>query len=475
MSQPLHRYLRGKTVLLTGGTGFLGKVVVDRLLTCAPDLQRIYLLIRPRRAAGAPPASALTRFETEVLTSAAFEPLAQAHGARWPAFSREKIVPIAGDVSQPGLGLGTADRQTLTSEVDIIINGAASVVFDAPIDDAFLHNARSVQHVAEFARACRAAVLVHVSTAFVAGQQSGRIIEGPLTPEVSATEDEAIAQIVATVRDEANAHGWDERAIRVGLAEAGMARAKSLGWHDCYTYTKALGEMMLARHRGDVPTTVIRPSIIESSLRHPAPGWLENLNVCDPIFVEYGRGRMPDFPFGLDAIYDIVPADLVANALLATLPLAAESPAIRYYTVGSGSLNPVTGGEIYDITYDYFTRHPMLDRSGRPIAARRLTFPTHQRFREMYAAEARRSSTIKRLLYLADLYETYMHAGCVFDTSNTQRLLEGLDDADRASLDFDVRRIDWRAYLQEIHIPGLRRHVLREGSRGRAAGVVGHG
>jgi hypothetical protein len=135
----------------------------------------------------------------------------------------------------------------------------------------------------------------------------------------------------------------------------------------------------------------------------------------------------------------------------------------------------VTGGEIYDITYDYFTRHPMLDRSGRPIAARRLTFPTHQRFREMYAAEARRSSTIKRLLYLADLYETYMHAGCVFDTSNTQRLLEGLEDADRASLDFDVRRIDWRAYLQEIHIPGLRRHVLREGSRGRAAGVVGHG
>jgi nucleoside-diphosphate-sugar epimerase len=254
-----------------------------------------------------------------------------------------------------------------------------------------------------------------------------------------------------------------------------MIRAKSLGWHDSYTYTKALGEMMLARHRGGVPTAVIRPSIIESSLRDPAPGWLENLNVCDPIFVEYGRGRMPDFPFGLDTIYDIVPIDLVANALLAVLPRVAESEAISYYTVGSGALNPVTGGQIYDITYDYFTRHPMHDRRGQPIAARRLTFPTHERFREMYAGQARRSATMRRLLYLADLYETYMHAGCVFDTANTQRLLDDLDDADRAGLDFDVRHIDWPAYLQDIHIPGLRRHVLREGARGRAAEVRGHG
>jgi fatty acyl-CoA reductase len=60
-----------------------------------------------------------------------------------------------------------------------------------------------------------------------------------------------------------------------------------------------------------------------------------------------------------------------------------------------------------------------------------------------------------------------MSAGFVFDTSNTQRLLEDLDEADRTALDFDVRRIDWRSYLQDVHIPGLRRHVLREnGSAG---------
>jgi hypothetical protein len=183
---------------------------------------------------------------------------------------------------------------------------------------------------------------------------------------------------------------------------------------------------------------------------------------------------MPDFPFGLSTIYDIVPADIVADAILAMLPLVAGSEAVSYYTVGSGSLNPVTGGQIYDITYDYFTRHPMHDRRGRPIAAACLTFPTPERFREMFADRARRSASIKRLLDLADLYEAYLSVDCVFDTTNTQRLLDGLHDEDRAALDFDVRRIEWRSYIQDVHIPGLQRHVLREDARGRTT-VGGHG
>jgi hypothetical protein len=224
--------------------------------------------------------------------------------------------------------------------------------------------------------------------------------------------------------------------------------------------------MVLARDRGSVPTAVVRPTIIESSLRAPEPGWLENLNVGDPIWVEYGRGRMPDFPFGLDAVYDIVPVDFVAHAVLAILPGLGESSEIGYYAVGSGALNPITGADIYELTYEYFRRHPMHNRRGEPIEARRLTFPTHQRFREMYADEARRSVTIARLLYLADLYETYMNSGCVFDTTNTQRLLVEMHEGDRAALDFDVRRIDWRSYIQEVHLPGLRRHVLGD-ARGR--------
>ena len=75
-------------------------------------------------------------------------------------------------------------------------------------------------------------------------------------------------------------------------------------------------------------------------------------------------------------------------------------------------------------------------------------------------------------MYLADLYEGYTNADCVFDTANTDRLLGRLHDRDRALLDFDVRRIDWRSYIQDVHIPGLRRHVLKEDAR---SGVEIHG
>src|SRR5262245_23656533 len=408
MREPLRLHLREKTILLTGGTGFLGKVIVERLLRCAPDIERIYLLIRPQSEALL---SAATRFETEVLTSGAFEALARVHGDRWRAFAREKIVPIDGDVSQPRLGLADDNYASLASCVDVIINAAASVTFDAPIDEAVLHNTKSVQRMAEFARACRSAVLIHVSTAYVAGQRKGTIAEGPLSPDVSSFEVTAIDEVVDAVQREAAAEQWDVRATRARLVEEGTTRAKRLGWHDSYTYTKALGEMVLEREHDGVPTAIVRPTIIESSLRDPAPGWLENLNVGDPIWVEYGRGRMPDFPFGLDAVYDMVPVDLVANALLAVLPRVAGRREISYYTIGSGSLNPLTGAQIYEFTYDYFSRHPMHDRRGQPIPPRRLTFPTHEQFREMYGEEARKSATMKRLIYLADLYETYMNGG----------------------------------------------------------------
>jgi len=39
--------------------------------------------------------------------------------------------------------------------------------------------------------------------------------------------------------------------------------------------------------------------------------------------------------------------------------------------------------------------------------------------------------------------------------------------ADRALLDFDVRRIEWRTYIQDVHIPGLKRHILGEAAPAR--------
>lgn len=39
----------GRKILLTGGTGFLGKVMLEKLLRCLPDIAQIYMLIRPKK------------------------------------------------------------------------------------------------------------------------------------------------------------------------------------------------------------------------------------------------------------------------------------------------------------------------------------------------------------------------------------------------------------------------------------------
>src|SRR4029453_10339857 len=82
------------------------------------------------------------------------------------------------------------------------------------------------------------------------------------------------------------------------LVAHGRARAQMLGWPDNYTFTKAMGERAveeLAAEQG-VPLSFIGPSIIESALEHPQPGWIEGFKMAEPIILAYGRGTIPEFP-----------------------------------------------------------------------------------------------------------------------------------------------------------------------------------
>lgn len=45
----VREFYAGKNILLTGGTGFMGKVLIEKMLYSIPDLGTIYLLMRPKR------------------------------------------------------------------------------------------------------------------------------------------------------------------------------------------------------------------------------------------------------------------------------------------------------------------------------------------------------------------------------------------------------------------------------------------
>ncbi len=97
------RTLAGRKLLVTGATGFVGKVALAMLLERYPEVGKVFVLLRPGTGG-----TAEARFFGKVAPSHPFDPLRARHGDRFEAFLREKCVPVAGDVSDPLLGLSEA-------------------------------------------------------------------------------------------------------------------------------------------------------------------------------------------------------------------------------------------------------------------------------------------------------------------------------------------------------------------------------
>ncbi|HEY7676246.1 MAG TPA: AMP-binding protein, partial [Candidatus Methylomirabilis sp.] len=256
-----------------------------------------------------------------------------------------------------------------------------------------------------------------------------------------------------------------------------------------YTMTKSLGEQLLVRDRGAVPLAIVRPSIIESGLREPHPGWLDGLRMMDPVLVGFARGQLTSYPANPDSPLDLVPVDLVVNGTVAAAGRLLQEGGLSVYHAATGDVVPSSFGRLADHIFDYFGRHPLRDKRGRPVRVTpwRYTSPgaferRHRSLRlvplrvlrqvleapalgplrgRWQGALSTRITALEQILYLADLYGPYSRLHFTFDTRRFQALAASLDAADRALFPFDARAIDWREYLQDVHIPGLKHFVLR--------------
>ncbi|HEU4463903.1 MAG TPA: SDR family oxidoreductase, partial [Gemmatimonadota bacterium] len=211
------RALAGKEILVTGATGFLGQPLLEKILWSAPEVERIHVLIRPKRPFGGEVQTPAERLRRELFQSSVFDRLRYRYGDDFERFLEEKLVAVGGDISQERLGMDAAVREDLLHRLDLIINSAAVVSFDAPLDDALELNTRGAGRVAEFAADCAGAALVHVSTAYVCGASDQSIPETihhaaphseepfPLRGFRDPDEDTArIEQVIAGVREQGN-------------------------------------------------------------------------------------------------------------------------------------------------------------------------------------------------------------------------------------------------------------------------------
>ena len=121
------------------------------------------------------------------------------------------------------------------------------------------------------------------------------------------------------------------------LIEAGLERAKFWGWHNVYTYTKSIGEQVLAA--SGLPFTIGRPAVIESALDYPKAGWNEGINTSAPL-ISWLQGLL-GFPSRKDCILDVIPVDQVAAGMVLSLAELLEGSQKAVYQYGSSEVNPL--------------------------------------------------------------------------------------------------------------------------------------
>ncbi len=490
--------LDGRRVLLTGATGFVGEALLHLMLAEVPGVH-LSLLVRPKGST-----TAESRIAKLLEKPIFAEVVAAAGGVE--ALMDRRVRVLAGDL---------ADAPPLPTDLDAVVHCAGDVSFDPPVDEGFRTNVLGTRELLARVREAGPDLhYVHISTAYVAGRRRGNIPEEPVphTVDLEAELAWGLAQrqsvehrsrsagVLAGERKKAErAHGRagmltaasaTEEArkqwVKDELVRLGTERARSLGWTDCYTFTKALGERVVEAHATGDSTphrvSVIRPTIIESALQRPYAGWIEGFKMAEPLILAYGRGELPEFPAAADTIVDIVPVDHVVAAIVAVLAHPPEPGEPEYFQVASGDRNPLTFRVLYRHVRSYFDAHPFAfgDRGaarlpdwrfpGAQAVERLLTTserahrladravgmaPRSDRVRDVAQRLDRQGRRLEFLRRYLDLYREYAQAELRFADQHTLALYRSLSEADRATFAFDTAVIDWGHYLEEVHCPAV--------------------
>ena len=155
----------------------LGKVLLERFLSHLAEVEKVYVLVRPKTRPGASPVSIEERLKQEVYDSQIFDPLKGRLGGPFDSLFHAKVQAVSGDVASEKLGLEPEVYDRLQREVDIIINCAAVVSFDAPLDKAVGLNTLGPRRIADFAKGCNDAFFAQVSTCYVNATRKGPVPE----------------------------------------------------------------------------------------------------------------------------------------------------------------------------------------------------------------------------------------------------------------------------------------------------------
>ncbi|CAM8961675.1 unnamed protein product [Rhodiola kirilowii] len=485
-------FLENKTILVTGSTGFVAKVFVEKILRIQPNVKKLYLLLRASDSA-----SATNRLYNEILGKELFSVLREKWGSDLSSLVKEKVViPVPGDIAYEDLGIKDEELKTeMLSEIDAVINLAATVNFDERYDIALGINTMGPKHILDFAKQCpKLKVFVHVSTAYVCGEKGGLIMETPF--KVGETLNGACDldisnefQVMEEKLKQLKEDKLTEAAITSAMKNFGNQRAQKFGWPNTYVFTKSMGEMLIGQQRGNMPIVILRPTIVTSTYKEPFPGWIEGVRTIDSLAIAYGKGRMTCFLGDPESTIDLIPADMVVNSIIVAMAVHADKPGETVYQVGSSRRNPLKFKQVPGMGYGYFSRKPWIGKDGKAVVVGPVkimgsmdTFHRYMYIRYMLplkalelvniaschyfeGAYANAKRKIEIVMRLVELYRPYLFFKAIFDDKNTDKLRmaarRSSDAADMFYFQFDPKCIDWDDYMVNTHLPGAVKYVFK--------------
>ncbi|XP_058218971.1 alcohol-forming fatty acyl-CoA reductase-like [Rhododendron vialii] len=485
------QFLENRNILVTGATGFLAKIFVEKILRVQPNVKKLYLLLR-----AADEKSALQRFHNEAIAKDLFRVLREKLGGNLNSLISEKVTLVPGDITCENLGVKDPNlEEEMWREVDIVVNLAATTNFDERYDVSFQLNTMGAKNVLNFSKKCaNIKLLLHVSTAYVSGEKAGLILEKPYymgetLNGVSGLNLDTEKKIMEERLSELRAEEATDKEITLAMKDLGIQRARKYGWPNTYVFTKAMGEMLLGQIKGNIPLVMLRPTIVTSTYKEPFPGWVEGLRTIDSLAVGYGKGRLTCFLGDPESVIDVIPADMVVNSMLVAMEANANqaSDDVVIYQVGSSLANPLRYSWIQDYGHRYFTKHPWVGKDGKAVIVGKVTVLSSmasfrrymairyllplkglqvantafcQFFEGTYSEFRRKINFVFRLV---ELYQPYLFFKGLYDDINTEKLRMAAKEGNVETdvFYFDPRTINWEDYFMNTHIPGVVKYVFR--------------
>lgn len=277
-----------KNILITGSTGFMGKVLVEKLLRDCPDIKCLYLLIREKKGIS------IADRKENYFKCVIFDKILKLNPA-----VLNKIKIIKGDVLEKDLGICQNDMQELISNVEVVFHCAANVRFDQPLKPMIEMNVGGTHKVLQLAEKLNnLKVVVHVSTSYC--QCNYNVLEERAYP--SPNDPFEMLEMVRKLDDKTLEQ------LTPGLLN---------GLPNTYAYSKAVTEGLVYSYQGKLPIVICRPSIVTASRKEPIAGWVQGVNGPTGLMIAAARGVLRSMHCNPEYPATIIPVDTAINALIA--------------------------------------------------------------------------------------------------------------------------------------------------------------